>query len=317
MRTGHELAGLREEVPPLALLLEEVDGKQLPNAPGDPGVEGAEAEVLGRQPVRHLLQVAHVPLQVLGGVPRDGGGGGVPDRRPLVLRGLDQVLKLQCQAQQQGLLAGEHLLVDGVVEVRHLLQHDAVAVEPVRVPGRVENAPWDGQAQGHQRPHLPQQRDQGIPKVDAEVAGLEVQLHEPPTLAQAHGSVDLGQGGLRRTGPGAQGFALQGGEGGQHVLAEGDVGIPRRQPGLRDVAHLPHPMGGLPAPQDRGTGQGCTSAANLCRLFGWRGWGWERREGYRVSRQPTSPLPPTLPATLPRMPCVGTAAAPWHSATYQ
>ena len=103
--------------------------------------------VLRRQLVGNPLKPGDVLLQFLGVVPSHLNPL-TPHTATLDLRVLDGVIECPCSIQHHWLLTGDHLLVDGVIEVGNLFQDDGMAVELLGCCCCVLNLGWNGEPDG-------------------------------------------------------------------------------------------------------------------------------------------------------------------------
>mmetsp|Transcript_17017 Transcript_17017/g.54251 ORF Transcript_17017/g.54251 Transcript_17017/m.54251 type:complete len:434 (-) Transcript_17017:1044-2345(-) len=125
----------------------------------------------------HRLEFGDVALECEGVGPRQGIPQGV-------LGVHENLLELHGVAQHHGLLARGHLRRDVVVEVRHLLEHEAVAVELAGGLDLVEDVPLHREAEARKLPHLPEEGHELVVVVQLHMAVGHVNVHQLPALLQ-------------------------------------------------------------------------------------------------------------------------------------
>ena len=144
-------------------------GARCPSArpPARPSVHVPQLAVLLRQPLGRHMQMLRVALELVRVAPRDILAAAALTR--LVRRGGvgRELLELVRVVEQQRLLRADDLLLDRVVEVGHLLEDDAVAVELVRVSAFILSA-RDAEAERRELAYLAEEEHEPVRVVDAQ-----------------------------------------------------------------------------------------------------------------------------------------------------
>ena len=168
---------------PLGLLPEQAHVHQLRHLLAHHRVHLPQLAVLLREPLGRRVQLADVRLELVGVGPRDDLAAALAALvgRRLGARVGGEVLELQRKVEQQRLLRAHDLRVDVVVEVRDLLEHDAVPVEAVRDVGVPLHRLGHLEAHRRQLAHLAQEAHEPVRVVDLE---REVLLGDLEQLAR-------------------------------------------------------------------------------------------------------------------------------------